>query len=328
MKALFYTNPNEMAYRAAPDPILAEGELLVQITAAGICGSDMHAYHGHDARRVPPMVLGHEAAGIVLSGVRAGQQVALNPLITCDECFYCKLGRSNLCANRTMLGMSRQGAMAERVTIPAAFAMPASAETNPTHAALMEPTACAWHAIDLVERAAFYPLIESKILIIGAGAIGLLTALLLHHRGCRDIHLSDTNNLRRDSAENINVAHVHDARKLVVSAEYDIVFDAVGSTITRQTAVKAVRTGGIVMHIGLQNGSGDFDARKITLGEIAFLGTYTYTVPDLQQSLQALSRGDLGNLAWVETRRLADGGRAFEDLDGGKTAAAKIVLIP
>ena len=115
---------------------------------------------------------------------------------------------------------------------------------------------------------------------------------------------------------------------MVVSAEYDIVFDAVGSTITRQTAVKAVRTGGVVMHIGLQNGSGDFDARKITLGEIAFLGTYAYTIPDLQQSLQALSRGDLGNLAWVETRPLADGARAFEDLDGGKTAAAKIVLMP
>ncbi len=328
MKALFYTNPNEMAYRAAPDPIVAEGELLVQITAAGICGSDMHAYHGHDARRVPPMVLGHEAAGIVLSGARAGQQVALNPLITCDECFYCKLGRSNLCTNRTMLGMSRQGAMAEQVTIPAAFAMPTSGKMNPIHAALMEPTACAWHAIDLVERVAFYSLIESKILIIGAGAIGLLTALLLHHRGCRDIHLSDTNCLRRRSAENINIAHVHDARKMVVSAEYDIVFDAVGSTITRQTAVKAVRTGGIVMHIGLQNASGEFDARKITLGEIAFLGTYTYTIPDLQHSLQVLSSGDLGNLAWVETRPLADGAHAFEDLHGGKTAAAKIVLIP
>ena len=328
MKALFYTNPNEMAYRAAPDPIIAEGELLVQITAAGICGSDMHAYHGHDARRVPPMVLGHEAAGIVLNGTRAGQQVALNPLITCDECFYCRLGRSNLCANRTMLGMSRQGAMAERVTIPAAFAMPVSSEMNPIHASLMEPTACAWHAIDLVERAAFYPLTDSKILIIGAGAIGLLTALLLHHRGCRDIHLSDTNSLRRRSAENLNIAHVHDARKLVVSAEYDIVFDAVGSTITRQTAVKAVRTGGVVMHIGLQIASGDFDARKITLGEIAFLGTYTYTIHDLEQSLQVLSRGDLGNLTWVETRPLADGARAFEDLDGGKTAAAKIVLIP
>ncbi|MGB1251388.1 MAG: alcohol dehydrogenase catalytic domain-containing protein [Candidatus Promineifilaceae bacterium] len=328
MRALFYTNPNEMAYRAAPAPIVTEGELLVQITAAGICGSDMHAYHGHDARRVPPMVLGHEAAGVVLNGARAGQQVALNPLITCGDCFYCKLGRSNLCANRAMLGMSRQGAMAEQVTIPAAFAMPTAPNMNPVHASLMEPTACAWHAIDLVERAAFYPLAESKILVIGAGAIGILTALLMHHRGCRDIHLSDTNPLRRRSAENLNIAHVHDARELVVSAEYDIVFDAVGSTITRQTAVKAVRTGGVVMHIGLQNGGGDFDARKITLDEIAFLGTYTYTVSDLQQSLNVLNDGSLGDLSWVEVRSLADGARAFTDLDGGKTASAKIVLAP
>ena len=328
MRALFYTNPNEMAYRAAPDPTVTEGELLVQITAAGICGSDMHAYHGHDARRIPPMVLGHEAAGVVLSGAQAGQQVALNPLITCGDCFYCKLGRSNLCANRTMLGMSRQGAMAEQVTIPAAFAMPTVPHMNPVHASLMEPTACAWHAIDLVERVVFHPLKESKVLVIGAGAIGMLTALLVHHRGCRDIHLSDTNPLRRSSAEHMNIAHVHDARKMAVSAEYDIVFDAVGSTITRKVAVDAVRTGGVIMHIGLQNAGGDFNARKITLDEIAFLGTYTYTVSDLQNSLHVLSDGSLGDFSWVETRPLAEGARAFTDLDGGKTAAAKIVLIP
>ncbi len=328
MKALFYTNPNEMAYRAAPDPTVTDGELLVQITAAGICGSDMHAFHGHDARRVPPMVLGHEAAGVILNGEQAGQPVALNPLITCGTCFYCKLDRSNLCSNRTMLGMSRQGAMAEQVTIPAAFALPMAAEMNPVHASLMEPTACAWHAIDLVERVVFHPLAESKVLVIGAGAIGMLTALLLHHRGCRDIHLSDTNPLRLQSAEDINIAHVHDARKMTVTAEYDVVFDAVGSTITRQVAVDGVRTGGVVMHIGLQNGDGDFNARKITLDEIAFLGTYTYTPLNLQQSLDALNAGSLGDLAWVEQRPLADGAQAFTDLDNGNTAAAKIVLIP
>lgn len=328
MNALFYTNPNEMAYRAAPDPVVEDGELLVEITAAGICGSDMHAYHGHDARRVPPMVLGHEAAGVVLNGAQAGQQVALNPLISCGDCFYCNCGRSNLCANRTMLGMSRPGAMAERVTIPAAFALPTPAAMNPIHASLMEPTACAWHSIDLVERAAFVPLIESKVLVIGAGAIGMLTTLLVHHRGCRDIHLSDTNPLRRRSAENLNIAHVHDARKMVVAAEYDIVFDAVGSAITRQVAVDGVRTGGVIMHIGLQNGGGDFNARKITLDEIAFLGTYTYTHSDLEQSLVVLNDGSLGDFSWVEERPLADGTSAFTDLDGGKTAAAKIVLIP
>lgn len=328
MNALFYTNPHEMAYRAAPDPTVTEGELLVSITAAGICGSDMHAYHGHDARRVPPMVLGHEAAGVILNGAQAGQQVALNPLITCGDCFYCELGRTNLCANRTMLGMSRQGAMAEQVTIPAAFALPTAPNMNPIHASLMEPTACTWHAIELVERAAFYPIPESKVLVIGAGAIGILTALLLHHRGCRDIHLSDTNQLRRRSAEKLGIAHVHDALKLAITPDYDVVFDAVGSTITRQTAVSAVKTGGVIMHIGLQNAGGDFNARKITLDEIAFLGTYTYTDSDLQNSLNVLGDGSLGDFSWVETRALADGARAFTDLDDGKTAAAKIVLIP
>lgn len=328
MKALFYTNPNEMTYRETADPVPPQDELLVRIEAAGICGSDMHAYHGHDARRVPPLILGHEAAGVVVAGEQAGQKVALNPLLTCGHCFYCQARRSNLCQNRTMLGMSRAGAMAELVTIPSAFALPIPAAINPVHASLMEPTACAWHAISLVERVAMRPLPESNILVIGAGAIGLLTALLLHARGCQHIALSDTNPLRRGSAEKTAVSTVIDPTKRAVSAEFDVVFDAVGSVVTRKTAVAATRPGGVIMHIGLQEAGGDFNARKITLDEIIFLGTYTYTVPELRRSLDALHSGALGDLAWVEARSLADGAQAFADLDAGKMAAAKIVLIP
>lgn len=328
MKALVYTNPNEMTYQEMVDPTPSNGDLLVRIEAAGICGSDMHAYHGHDARRVPPLILGHEAAGVVIAGEQTGQRVALNPLISCGHCAYCQMGRSNVCKNRTMVGMSRPGAMAAQVTIPAAFALPMPAGMNAVHASLMEPTACAWHAIALVERVAWRPLAESKVLVIGAGAIGLLTALVLRSRGCQAIYLSDTNALRRDSAEKTQVAHVHNPLTSTFQNEFDIVFDAVGSSATRRAATQAVQTGGVIMHIGLQEAGGDFDARKITLDEIIFLGTYTYTIPDLRNSLQALHEGALGDLSWVETRPLADGARAFADLDAGKTAAAKIVLVP
>ena len=328
MQALVYTNPNQMTCQQMVTPESVDGEVLVHVKAAGICGSDMHAFHGHDARRVPPLILGHEAAGIVVAGARAGQQVALNPLISCGDCCYCGAGRSNLCQHRTMLGMSRAGAMAEYVTIPADFALPVPADMHPVHAALMEPTACALHAITLVERVTIAPLPACRILIIGAGTIGLLVVLLLQARGCSDIHLADTNRLRRTSAEKSVAATLHDPARRAFSAEFDIIFDAVGSAGTRQTAVRAVRTGGVIMHIGLQEASGDFDARKITLEEISFLGTYTYTVPELRQSVDALYSGQLGDLSWVETRPLADGATAFADLDAGNTAAAKIVLIP
>ncbi len=86
MKALVYTNTLEVQYRNEPDPIALPDEALVKIEAVGICGSDMHAYHGHDERRVPPLILGHEAVGVVQSGEREGQRVVLNPLISCGVC--------------------------------------------------------------------------------------------------------------------------------------------------------------------------------------------------------------------------------------------------
>jgi threonine dehydrogenase-like Zn-dependent dehydrogenase len=97
MKALVYTKPDEVVYRNEPDPTLMPGEVLVKVSSSGICGSDMHAYHGHDPRRVPPLILGHEVSGTVASGEREGERVVINPLITCGNCEFCESGRTNLC---------------------------------------------------------------------------------------------------------------------------------------------------------------------------------------------------------------------------------------
>ena len=98
MKALVYTATNEVVYRDEPDPIPGEGEVLIKVAASGICGSDMHAYHGKDARRVPPLILGHEVAGKISSGPREGTPVVINPLMTCGRCALCDQGYSHLCA--------------------------------------------------------------------------------------------------------------------------------------------------------------------------------------------------------------------------------------
>ena len=117
MKALVYTSPNEVTYRDEPEPAPAAGEVVLGIDAVGICGSDMHAYHGHDPRRDPPLILGHELAGDDRRGPGSGRRVTVNPLITCGRCEFCVQGRNNLCANRTMIGMTRPGGFAEYVTI-------------------------------------------------------------------------------------------------------------------------------------------------------------------------------------------------------------------
>ena len=117
MKALVYTAEKEVRFQDEPTPEPGPGEVVVSIDAVGICGSDMHAYLGHDARRVPPLILGHEAAGRVVDGSTAGDLVVINPLITCGHCDECLGGRANLCEQRDIIGMYRPGALAERVAV-------------------------------------------------------------------------------------------------------------------------------------------------------------------------------------------------------------------
>lgn len=137
--------------------------------------------------------------------------------------------------------------------------------------------------------------------------------------------------------------HVHDPRRkpgLILghefvgtvtqskSAAFDQVLDAGGSKITRNAAFEAVKPGGVIMHIGLQDWASELDMRKLTLAEITLMGAYTYTLVDLQAAVRQMEAGVFGDLAWVETRALADGAQAFEDIAAGKVASAKVVLIP
>ena len=328
MKALVYTAPGQLAYRDEPEPVVGAGDALLRIDAVGICGSDMHAFHGHDPRRKPPLVLGHELVGTVLEGARAGRRVTANPLIACGRCDFCVQGRDNLCSDRTMVGMTRPGAYAERMSIPERCLLDLPDTLSTRAAALTEPAATALHAIALASRALHRPLPETTTLVIGGGAIGMLAALLLRSYGSR-VTVAEPNALRRESAQRHAGCAVYDPRaEEPVARSHGFVIDAVGARATREAAMKAVAPGGVVLHIGLQDWASEIDMRKLTLDEITLIGTYTYTMADLRATVGALDRGVFGDLAWVEERRLADGATAFADLDAGASAAAKIVLLP
>ena len=330
MKALVYTDTLELQYRDEPQPDLAGDESLIEIEAVGICGSDMHAYHGHDARRVPPLILGHEAVGVVQNGHKKGLRVVLNPLITCGKCNHCLGGRSNLCAQRELIGMRRAGAFADYVSIPERNLLDIPQDMDPVIASLAEPAATSLHAIYLAEKILHRPLSECRALVIGGGSIGVFAALMLKHKGCRDIYLGDTNLLRRETAEKLNCARVYNpvSGDQPEAASFDLVIDAVGSGRTRASSSELVAAGGIISHVGLQDNEAGLDTRRITLEEITFLGNYTYSVIDLRAAIDLLYSGALGSLDWVETRSLSDGATAFHDIHSGKAAAPKIVLIP
>jgi len=330
MKALVYTGTEQVEYRDEPDPHPpAEGEVLIAIDACGLCGSDMHAYHGHDARRVPPLILGHEAVGVVASGDRSGERVVVNPLICCGQCMDCLNGRSNLCAKRELIGMRKAGAFAEQVVVPSSNIVGMPADLGAVEASLTEPTAVSLHAIHKAERLLDRPVSEARVCIIGAGAIGVLAALLLKHKGCGDIYLGDTNPRRRATAEKHNFGNVYDPLSSApASAAFDLVIDAVGSGKTRAAASALARPGGVICHAGLQDDSTGLDTRRLTLQEITFVGLYTYTVADIVASLNIIHRGQLGSLDWIEQRPLAEGASAFADIHTGRSAAPKIVFIP
>ncbi len=330
MKALVYTNPHEVIYRDEPPPVRGVGEVLIRIDAVGICGSDMHAYHGRDPRRVPPLILGHEIAGLILEGPGEGRRVTVNPLITCGVCEYCKQGRDNLCANRTMIGMGRSGGFAELMTTAAASVIDIPQDMSTRATALTEPAATALHALHVASRALLRPLPECNVLVLGGGAVGLLSALLLASHGVRRITVAETNALRRASVARAARVTVHDpaADAPLPDNSIDLVIDAVGASATRTAALAAVKPGGVVVHVGLADWASEIDMRKLTLAEITLVGTYTYSTSDLRAAARALHEGAFGDLAWVEERPLAEGAAAFRDLHEGRSAAAKIVLRP
>lgn len=333
MKALVYTQPKEMQLLDRPMPQAAPGEVVLKIEAVGICGSDMHAWHGHDPRRKPGLVLGHEFVGRIDSSAAAdfqpGMRFTGNPLITCGTCEYCVQGRNNLCANRTMVGMTRPGAFAEFMSIPAASLVAMPQDMPATAAALTEPAATVWHAVNLTIRALTRPLHECRVLVIGGGAIGMLAALLLKRLGATQLTLAEINPLRRNAVSRHAACETIDPLSSPpAEASFDYVMDAVGAKATRYQAFAAVKPGGVILHVGLQDWASEIDMRKLTLAEITLLGTYTYTTADLRATVAALHQGVFGDLSWVEERSLDEGPRAFMDLDQGKSAAAKIVLKP
>jgi len=327
MKALVYTANEEMTFREEPEPQAAPGDAVIKIESVGICGSDMHAYLGHDERRVPPLILGHEAVGTVIAGKELGQRVVLNPLITCGECHDCLSGRQNLCAQRDLIGMYRAGAFAEQIAIPERNLIPVPEGISSEKAALTEPGATGLHAVLLAEKAAARPVSESRALVIGGGSVGLLTALILMDKGAMDVVIAETNELRRQTIEKHTDCNVIDPISSAPEAGvYDLVFDAVGGSITRQTSITAARSGGVIVHIGLMDNDGGVDVRALTLREITFIGTYTYTPVDLEVTLHKLASGALGSLDWIEKCTLEEGGIAFSELNQGQCAAPKVVL--
>ena len=334
MQALVYTATEKLEYQKFDDPELVSGESIIKVSASGICGSDMHAYHGKDERRVPPLILGHEVSGVISEGLQKGKKVVLNPLITCGQCNYCSNGREHLCGNRGLLGMNRpivrQGCFAEKVLVPDKniYELPNSLDIK--KAPIAEPTAVALHAVEIGIDILKKPLDQSRVLVIGGGAIGLLCGLILEkHKKCKEIILVDTNKKRlKVCGDSLSSETLLPDDLAIKKNSFDFIFDTVGLEITRQNSINFVNSGGVIVHIGLTQPEGTFNFRKATLQEVTFVGSYCYTNKDFENTLSLLASQKLGSLDWIEYRDLSKGADAFKQIHNGTCSSPKIILIP
>jgi L-iditol 2-dehydrogenase len=331
MKALVYTNVKELTFRDMPDPICNEGDNLIAIRSVGICGSDMHAYLGHDDRRPAPLILGHEASGDVIYGPMKGKRVTINPLVTCQTCPECKSGRENLCSKRQIISMlPREGAFAQKVAMPTRNLVVVPNHISFDHASLAEPLAVCWHAVRLGHEALDVDLSTANTLVIGGGAIGLGSALSLTAKGAQNIKIAEPNPKRAAFLRAHTDYEIYDPFTTGHGdlSQYDMVVDAVGFAASRKDACALAKPGGVIVHIGLGDSNDGLDIRRLTLQEIRFIGTYTYTAQDFADTAQAIFNGRFGALEWIETRALSDGADAFDRILNGSVAAPKVVLNP
>src|SRR5690242_17594588 len=264
MKALLLSKYKHLEVADLPEPKAWPGEVLVRVAACGICGSDVHGYDGSSGRRIPPIIMGHEAAGrIVALGpdvteFAEGDRVTFDSTVYCGTCGYCRRGEVNLCDNRQVLGVScgdyrRAGAFAEFVAVPSRIVYRLPDNLPFEEAAMLEAVSVAVHAVSLAQAS-----VNSPALVVGAGMIGLLIVQVLRAARCSPIFAADIDDSRLRLAQEVG-AHVALSAKLDVAQQVgkltggtgvDVAIEAVGQTDSVRASIESVRKGGTVVLVG------------------------------------------------------------------------------
>jgi L-iditol 2-dehydrogenase len=339
MKAMVYTAPLELKILDVEEPQPAPGEVVVEVAAAGICGSELEGFATKSPRRVPPLVMGHEFSGRVVEvgegveGIGVGQRVAVNPLITCGQCDLCKMGRTNACPNRKLTGMHRPGGFADRVAVPAGQLYPLPDDFTYERAAMIEPLANGVHVVRLANDP-----VARNVCVFGAGTIGMLAAQAAKLLGGVNVLMVDVNDTRlalakagpsADETVNTRTKDLTEAAKEFTGGRgFDYSIDAVGLSETRRRAGEALRPGGTAVWIGLHGDEAAVGGMDTVLGEKRLQGSYGYTSQDFGKAFQLLASGAVEIESWSRTFPLGEGVGVFTDLLGGKTEHVKAILQP
>lgn len=343
MKALLLSEYKKLDLVDMPVPRPAEDELLIRIQACGICGSDVHGYDGSTGRRLPPIVMGHEAAGIVesagsaVSMFRPGDRVTFDSTVYCGKCFFCQRGQINLCDDREVIGVStpafrRMGAFAEYVTVPARIAYPLPDNMSFSHAAMIEAVSVAVHAVSLTPIA-----LDDTLVVVGAGMIGLLTVQAARAAGAGRVFSVDIDDTRLALARSLGATDTLNSRTTNVIPQIveqtmgrgaDAALECVGTSVAVKLAIDSVRKGGAVTLVGnvaptIELGLQSVVSRQIRVqGSCASSGEYPACI-------SMMSRGALRVEPLISAvAPLEDGPSWFRRLYDREPGLLKIVLAP
>jgi threonine dehydrogenase-like Zn-dependent dehydrogenase len=321
-------------------PAVHDDEVLIKVAYAGICGSELSGYLGHNALRVPPLVMGHEFSGVIVAlgsqaqainpALEMGTRVTANPLIYCGKCEPCRQGLNQLCANRKLIGAHRPGAFAGYLSIPAQQVIPLPEPMPLEMGALAEPAAC---GVRIGELAG--PVGGEAALVLGAGTIGLFALQALLLQGAHPVFIADLNPERLSAGaalggqplDSRQVDVVKTVREATGGRGAAAAVDAVGTAGTRTQCVAATRTSGTVILSGLHEEHSAIPAADVIRREIILRGSFAYTPANFARGVELLAHGKMRLEAWTIQAPLGEGGAWFDRLVEG-TGVAKVLLVP
>ena len=342
MKALLHTKPYCLEYTDFPDPELGDDELLVRVKACGICGSDVHGFTGKTGRRIPPLIMGHEAAGVVQGigknarGFRKGDRVCFDSTVYCNKCAACRAGKYNRCVNRQVLGVSvpefkRHGAFAEYVAVPWWIVAGIPDNMSFVQAALLEPVSIGMHAANRARIS-----IGDTVVVVGAGTIGLFVLQACKLKGARVI-ICDINDFRLDVARELGAeVLVNPARsslkqtvlKATNSRGADVAFEVVGFAQTFADAVSVTKTGGHLVAVGNLQKTAEFNLQELVARELTFTGSYA-SCGEFRDGIDLVASGKINVEPLIsDVLPLREGPSAFDRLLKAQENLLKIVLEP
>jgi L-iditol 2-dehydrogenase len=343
MNALVLAEYKRLQVENVPVPLAGPREVLIQVAACGICGSDVHGYDGASGRRIPPIVMGHEAAGVIagvgaeVNDFKVGDRVTFDSTVFCGRCEYCLCGEVNLCDDRQVIGVScgeyrRAGAFAEYVTVPEHIVYLLPDGLSFTEAAMLEAVAVALHAVKLSEVRG-----GETALVIGAGMIGLLVLQAARAAGYKQVFVADVDasRLERASALGANktlklsgTELVSEVMRLTGGRGVDLVLEAVGRDETVKASIDCVRKGGTVTLVGNIAPTVEIPLQRVVTRQIRLQGSCA-SAGEYPEAMELVASGRIKVAELITAvAPLSQAAAWFERLYAREPNLMKVVLDP